>query len=52
MVTADLREDDPDEARDGFYTEDKRETAARAERERKQQQPRIERDEEPPPDDD
>ena len=52
VVTADLREDDPDEARDGFYSEDKRETAARAERERKQQQPQVERDEEPPPLDD
>ena len=51
VVTADLRQDDPDEARDGFYSEDKRETAARAERERKQQQPQFERDEELPPED-
>lgn len=41
VVTADLREDDPDDARDGFYSEDKRETAARAEFERKKQQPQI-----------
>ncbi len=52
VVMADLREDDPDEARDGFYSEDKRETAARAERERRHQQPQFERDEEPPPLDD
>lgn len=51
VVTADLRDDDPDEARDGFYSEDKRETAARAERERREQQPRFERDEELPPED-
>jgi DNA polymerase-4 len=41
VVTADLREDDPDDARDGFSSEDKRETAARAEFERKKQQPQI-----------
>jgi DNA polymerase-4 len=52
VVTADLRQDDPDEARDGFYREDKRETAARAEWERRQQQPHLERDEAPPPLDD
>ena len=52
VVTADLREDNPDEARDGFYSEDKRETAAKAERERAQLQPRFERDEEFPPSDD
>jgi DNA polymerase-4 len=51
VVTADLRQDDPDEARDGFYSEDKRETAAKAERERAQLQPRFERDEELPADD-
>ena len=51
VVTADLRQDDPDEARDGFYSEDKRETAAKAERERAQLQPRFERDEELPPED-
>jgi DNA polymerase IV len=44
VVTADLREDDPDDARDGFYSEDKRETAARAEFERKKQQPQIVRE--------
>ena len=44
VVTADLREDDPDEARDGFYSEDKRETAARAEKERAQLGLRVERD--------
>lgn len=44
VVTADLREDDPDEARDGFYSEDKRETAARAEKERGQLGLRVERD--------
>jgi DNA polymerase-4 len=44
VVTADLREDDPDDARDGFYVEDKRETAARAERERRQLDPRVELD--------
>lgn len=42
VVTADLREDDPDEARDGFYSEDKREAAARAERERRLHQPHVE----------
>ncbi len=45
VITADLREDDPDEARDGFYSEDKREAAARAEFERGQQGPRVIRDE-------
>ncbi|MGV3621720.1 MAG: DNA polymerase IV [Archangium sp.] len=45
VVTADLREDDPDEARDGFYSEDKRETAARAEKEREQLGLRVEKDE-------
>jgi DNA polymerase-4 len=50
VVTADLREDDPDEARDGFYSEDKRETAAKAERERQGTGPRVERDEDLPPD--
>ena len=44
VITADLREDDPDEARDGFYSEDKREAAARAEFERGQQGPRVIRD--------
>ena len=44
VVTADLKEDDPDDARDGFYSEDKRETAARAERERRLQGPRVERE--------
>jgi DNA polymerase-4 len=45
VVTADLREDDPDEARDGFYSEDKRERAARAEFERAKTGPTVERDE-------
>lgn len=45
VVTADLREDDPDEARDGFYTEDKKASADRAETARKKQQPLIDRDE-------
>lgn len=44
VVMADLREDDPDEARDGFYSEDKRETAARAEAERQQLGLRVERE--------
>ncbi len=44
VVTADLREDDPDEARDGFYREDKRETAAKAEAERRQLGLRVERE--------
>ncbi len=52
VVTADLRQDDPDDARDGFYSEDKRETAARAEFHRRQEGPKVVREEEPPPDDD
>lgn len=44
VVTADLREDNPDEARDGFYSEDKRETAARAEAERQKLGLHVERE--------
>ncbi|MFO0597309.1 MAG: DNA polymerase IV [Myxococcaceae bacterium] len=47
VVTADLREDDPDDARDGFYSEDKRESAARAEKERQELGPHVVRDDEP-----
>ena len=44
VVTADLAEDDPDDQRDGFYREEKRETAAAAERARAQSGPRVERE--------
>ncbi len=47
IVTADLKEDDPEHMRDGFYVEDKREGAARAEHARTHQQLRVERDEGP-----
>lgn len=46
VVTADLREDDPDDARDGFYSEDKRERAAKAERERTRLGPHVIREDE------
>ncbi|MFT3709524.1 MAG: DNA polymerase IV [Archangium sp.] len=45
VVTADLRQDDPDEQRDGFYSEDKRERAARAEKERQELGPHVVPDE-------
>jgi DNA polymerase-4 len=45
VVTADHREDDPDDARDGFYREDKRATAKQAEAQRQRQGPRTESDE-------
>ncbi len=44
IVTADLRGQDPDEARDGFYSEDKRTTAKQAEAARTSSGPRLERD--------
>lgn len=49
--TADLSSDDPDGIRDGFYLEDKRHAADQAHRAGEAQQPRVERDEEMPPDD-
>ena len=45
VVTADLREDDPDDARDGFYREDKRATAKQAESQRQRQGPSTDREE-------
>jgi DNA polymerase-4 len=44
IVTADLKEDEPDDLRDGFYREEKRETAAAAEKARQQSGPRVERE--------
>lgn len=44
VVTADLVQDDPDDQRDGFYREEKRETAVEAERRRAHEGPRVERE--------
>lgn len=49
VVTADLARVDPDQLRDGFYAEEKRASAQRAETARQHEGPRVERDEEPPP---
>lgn len=44
VVTADLAHDAPDDQRDGFYREEKRETAVAAEKARQQKGPRVERE--------
>ncbi|MEW5741078.1 MAG: DNA polymerase IV [Myxococcota bacterium] len=44
VVTADLAEDDPEDQRDGFYREEKRETAVAAEKARERLGPRVERE--------
>ncbi len=49
VVTADLAGDDPEVMRDGFYAEQKRASAHRAEAARQQEGPHVERDGEPPP---
>jgi hypothetical protein len=47
VVTADLKkEKDSDDPRDGFYREEKRETAVKAEQQRTKTGPTVERDEE------
>lgn len=44
VVTADLAREDSDEPRDGFYREEKRETAVEAEKRREHEGPRVERE--------
>jgi len=46
VITADLREDDPDDARDGFYSEDKRATSKKADADRLKQDQRVVREDE------
>jgi hypothetical protein len=52
ITTADLPLSDGDAVRDGFYSEEKRAHAQKAEQRRLASGLRVERDEEPPPDDD
>jgi DNA polymerase-4 len=51
ITTADLPASDGDAVRDGFYSEEKRALAQKAEQRRLVSGLRVERDEEPPPDD-
>jgi DNA polymerase-4 len=50
VVTADLAQEDPEALRDGFYAEEKRAAARRADAARRGEGIRVERDGEPPPD--